>query len=97
MDDAATRKAARLLRVRVQYSVREFINTACSFLIKIVQKVKQKKKKVIRKQNLIMVDQRYFRPTEVETPLEIPQKQKKRWVGNKISFEELVHEMIEHD
>ena len=29
------------------------------------------------------VDQRYFRPTEVETLLVILQKQKKRWLGTK--------------
>lgn len=47
---------------------------------------------------MVRVDPRYFRPTEVETLLGDPQKAKEKlgWVP-KISFEELVAEMIEYD
>jgi GDPmannose 4,6-dehydratase len=44
------------------------------------------------------VDPRYFRPTEVETLLGDPKKAREKlgWEP-RISFEELVHEMIAHD
>ncbi len=47
---------------------------------------------------IVRVDPRYFRPTEVETLLGNPQKAKDKlgWVP-KISFEELVAEMVAHD
>jgi GDPmannose 4,6-dehydratase len=47
---------------------------------------------------LIAVDPRYFRPTEVETLLGDPSKAKKRlgWEA-KISFEQLVKDMVKAD
>ena len=47
---------------------------------------------------IVQVDPRYFRPTEVETLLGDPSKAKKdlNWTP-KISFDELVNEMISHD
>jgi len=47
---------------------------------------------------IIAVDPNYFRPTEVETLLGDPSKAKKKlgW-SPKITFEELVTEMVEHD
>ena len=47
---------------------------------------------------IVRVDPRYFRPTEVETLLGDPSKAKKKlgWVP-KISFEEMVREMVEYD
>jgi GDPmannose 4,6-dehydratase len=47
---------------------------------------------------VVRVDAKYFRPTEVETLLGDPTKarQKLGWEP-KISFEELVHEMVAHD
>ena len=65
----------------VQYSVREFINTACSFLDKKIVwegKAEEEKGYDAKTGNLIIaVDQRYFRPTEVETLLGDPTKAKK--------------------
>ena len=48
--------------------------------------------------DIIKVDPRYFRPTEVETLLGDVSKAKKKlnWFP-KISFEELVKEMVEED
>ncbi|HDP25157.1 MAG TPA: GDP-mannose 4,6-dehydratase [Deltaproteobacteria bacterium] len=47
---------------------------------------------------LVLVDPRYFRPTEVETLLGNPSKAKEKlgWEP-KITFEELIAEMVEHD
>ena len=47
---------------------------------------------------MVAVDPRYFRPTEVETLLGDPSKAKEKlgWVP-KITLEEMVHEMMEHD
>jgi GDPmannose 4,6-dehydratase len=46
----------------------------------------------------VQVDPRYFRPTEVETLLGDPTKAKEKlgWEP-KITFEEMVHEMMESD
>tara|TARA_Y100000389_G_scaffold197899_1_gene233389 strand:- start:11430 stop:12464 length:1035 start_codon:yes stop_codon:yes gene_type:complete len=83
-----------------QYSVRDFINLASENLdMKINWKGKNLNEigtydgKVI-----IKVDPRYFRPTEVETLLGDASKAKEKlnWVP-KISFEQLVKEMIEKD
>ena len=48
--------------------------------------------------NIIIVDKRYFRPTEFETLLGDANKAKEKlnW-SPKISFEELVKEMVEED
>jgi GDPmannose 4,6-dehydratase len=47
---------------------------------------------------IVKVDQRYFRPTEVETLLGDPTKAKEKlgWVP-KITFQEMVSEMMEND
>ncbi len=47
---------------------------------------------------VVTIDPRYFRPTEVDTLLGNPGKAKKKlgWEA-KISFEEMISEMIEHD
>ena len=83
-----------------QYSVRDFINLASENLnMKINWKGKNLNEigtydgKVI-----IKIDPRYFRPTEVETLLGDASKAKEKlnWVP-KISFEQLVKEMIEKD
>ena len=47
---------------------------------------------------IVVVDKRYFRPTEVETLLGDPSKAKEKlgWEP-KITLEEMVHEMMEND
>ncbi len=47
---------------------------------------------------MVAVDPRYFRPAEVETLLGDPSKAKQKlgWEP-KITFEDMVHEMMEHD
>ncbi len=92
-----------------QFSVRDFVNAAAKELgmtlrwegkgtdeVGIVENpgdTELKKDSVI-----VQVDPRYFRPTEVETLLGDPSKAKTKlgWVP-KISFEELVAEMVQHD
>jgi GDPmannose 4,6-dehydratase len=51
-----------------------------------------------RGQAVVLIDPRYFRPTEVDTLLGDPSKAQKilGWI-QEISFEEMVKEMIEHD
>ena len=48
--------------------------------------------------SVVKIDPRYFRPTEVETLLGNPEKAKRElgWEA-KISFEEMISEMVEHD
>ena len=84
-----------------QYSVRDFINHAAQeFDIEIkwsgsgVEEVG----KDTSGNTIIKVDPRYFRPTEVETLLGDPSKarQKLGW-SCKISFAELVSEMVQED
>jgi GDPmannose 4,6-dehydratase len=83
-----------------QYSVREFINLAASNL-KIKIEWRGKNLDEIGSYNgkdIIKVDKRYFRPTEVETLLGDASKAKKKlnW-SPKISFEKLVKEMTDED
>ena len=84
----------------VQYSVREFIEYAASVLD---MKISWKGKGVdevglIDGKEAIFIDKRYFRPTEVETLIGDASKAKNKLDGNqKISFEELVTEMVEKD
>lgn len=95
----------------VQYSVRDFINVAASKLgiemewigkgveeIGKVIKVKNNNGKIKVGDEIVKVDPRYFRPAEVETLLGDPTKANRElgWTP-KISFEEMVEEMIEHD
>ncbi len=54
--------------------------------------------RVGRGQDIVKVDERYFRPTEVSTysVTQVVQKAELEWVP-KISFEEMVSEMVEED
>ena len=83
-----------------QYSVRDFINEASKNLdMKIEWNGKgQDEVGSFNGKNIIKVDPNYFRPTEVETLLGDASKAKKilNWTP-KISFEELVKEMIDTD
>jgi GDPmannose 4,6-dehydratase len=82
------------------YSVRDFINEASKNLdIKIVWSGKGLKEVGSYKgKNIIRIDPRYFRPTEVETLLGDASKAKKKlnW-SPKISFKQLVKEMVDED
>jgi len=83
-----------------QYSVRDFIDEASKNLdIKINWKGKDLNEVgSFNGRDIIKVDSRYFRPTEVETLLGDASKAKEKlnWVP-KISFEQLVKEMIHSD
>ena len=83
-----------------QYSVRDFINLSCKFLdLKIAWKGNGLNEiGLIEDKDVIKIDPRYFRPTEVETLLGDPSKAKSKlnW-SPKISFEQLVKEMVEND
>ena len=82
------------------YSVRDFINEASKNLdIKIVWSGKGLKEVgFYNGKNIIKIDPRYFRPTEVETLLGDASKAKKKlnW-SPKISFKQLVKEMVDED
>lgn len=95
-----------------QFSVRDFVNVAAKEVgvtmrwegtgvdeIGIVDAVEGDKATALKPGDVIVrVDPRYFRPTEVETLLGDPSKAKEElgWVP-KISFEELVSEMMRVD
>lgn len=85
-----------------QHSVREFIIFAAKKLgIDIIFKGKGIDEKGFDKKTgdlIVVVDPKYFRPTEVETLLGDPSKAKEKlgWVP-KITLEELIDEMVEHD
>ena len=85
-----------------QYSVRDFVNVAAKELgMEIHWKgVGLEEKGYLSSQDapIVLVDPRYFRPTEVETLLGDPSKAREKlgWVP-KISFEELVAEMVRED
>tara|TARA_B100000989_G_scaffold222150_1_gene169797 strand:- start:6073 stop:7122 length:1050 start_codon:yes stop_codon:yes gene_type:complete len=83
-----------------QYSVRQFINLAAKNLdMKIIWKGKGLNEVgTLNGKNIIYIDSRYFRPTEVESLLGDPSKAKQKlgW-SPKISFKELVKEMIYED
>src|SRR5210317_1916993 len=83
-----------------QYSVRDFINEAAKNL---EMKIEWRGRGVeevgsFNDKDVVVVDERYFRPTEVETLLgnATKAKEKLNW-SPKISFEELVKEMVEND
>ena len=84
----------------LQHSVRDFINAACEELkFKIEWKGNGLEEKgIINGKETIMIDPRYFRPTEVDNLLGDPTKAKKKlkW-SPEISFKELVKEMIIED
>jgi GDPmannose 4,6-dehydratase len=83
-----------------QHSVRDFVNEAAKNLdIKIKWKGKGLKEVgSFNGKEIIKIDPRYFRPAEVETLLGDASKAKKKlnWAP-KISFSQLVKEMIEED
>ena len=83
-----------------QHSVREFIEVAArSIGMDIKWKGSGLTEKGLYKGNIIIsIDSRYFRPTEVETLLGDSSKARKKlgWIP-KITFTELVKEMIESD
>ena len=83
-----------------QYSVRDFINEAAKNLnMKIIWNGKGVDEiGSFEGNNIIKIDPRYFRPTEVETLLGDASKAKEKlnWTP-KISFEKLVQEMINKD
>lgn len=85
----------------VQYSVRDFVNAAAEEL---EMEIRWEGKGVDEKgfdatgNCIVAVDPRYFRPTEVETLLGDPSKAREKlgWVP-RISFKELVSEMVRED
>ena len=83
-----------------QYSVREFINLVAKNLdMKIIWKGKGLKEVgSYNGKNIVKIDPRYFRPTEVEALLGNASKAKKKlgWFP-KISFKQLVKEMVDED
>ncbi len=84
----------------VQYSVRDFVNAAAKELnMQISWQGKGVEEKGCWQGGcIVQVDPRYFRPTEVETLLGDPTKAKQKlgWTP-KISFDELVAEMVRED
>ena len=83
-----------------QYSVRDFINLASKYLD---MKIKWNGKHLnevgtFEGNDIIKIDPRYFRPTEVETLLGDGSKAKEKlnW-SPKISFKQLVKEMVDED
>lgn len=85
----------------IQHSVRDFVNAAAEELgIKINWQGTRVDETGtdINGKIIVRVDPRYFRPTEVETLLGDPAKarQKLGWIP-KISFKELVAEMVRED
>jgi GDPmannose 4,6-dehydratase len=83
-----------------QYSVRDFINEAAKNLDMNIEWSGKNLEEVgsYAGKDIIKVDPRYFRPTEVETLLGDASKAKKKlnW-SPKISFNQLVKEMIDED
>jgi GDPmannose 4,6-dehydratase len=83
-----------------QYSVRDFINEAAKNLDMEISWSGKGLDEVgsFNGQEIIKVDPRYFRPTEVETLLGDARKAKKKlnW-SPKITFEQLVKEMVDSD
>ena len=84
----------------VQYSVRDFVNAAAKELDMQIdwQGAGIDEKGYWQGKCIVQVDARYFRPTEVETLLGDPSKAKEKlgWTP-KITFDELVAEMVRED
>ena len=84
----------------VQHSVREFVDVAAKELSLPIKWRGEGVDEVgsVEDRQVVMVDPRYFRPTEVETLLGDASKARKK-LGKtpKISFEELVAEMVQED
>ena len=84
-----------------QHSVREFVNVAARKLgLEIKWSGKGVDEKALNQEGkvVVAVDTRYFRPAEVETLLGDPSKAKSKlgWSA-KVSFEQLVEEMVTED
>jgi GDPmannose 4,6-dehydratase len=85
-----------------QYSVREFVEVAAEHVGMTIEwrgeGLDEKGIDTVSGKEIVGVDPRYFRPTEVETLLGDPSnaRDKLGWVP-KISFEELVQEMMQTD
>jgi len=86
----------------IQYSVRDFVNFAWGYLDKKIfwegEHINEKGYDVETGKLIVAVDSRYFRPTEVKTLLGDSSKAKEKlgW-ETKITFEEMVCEMMEND
>jgi len=85
----------------VQYSVRDFVNTAAAEIgLKISWEGEGEREKGYDQHGncIVAVDPRYYRPAEVETLLGDPSKAKEKlgWTP-KVSFENLVVEMMRED
>jgi GDPmannose 4,6-dehydratase len=85
----------------VQYSVRDFVNTAAKELAIAIRwegEGAEEKGFDAHGKCIVAVDPRYFRPTEVETLLGDPTKAREKlgWTP-RISFDELVAEMVRED
>lgn len=85
----------------VQYSVREFVETAAAEVgIQLIWEGQgvEEVGRDIQGRVIVRVDERYFRPTEVETLLGDPSKAKQKlgWVP-RTSFHDLVVEMMRED
>ena len=86
----------------IQYSVKEFIETAWDYLGKKIrwegEDVNEKGFDIESGKLIVAVDPQYFRPTEVETLLGDATKARKNlgWKP-KISFNEMVHDMMQND
>jgi GDPmannose 4,6-dehydratase len=84
----------------VQYSVRDFVNSAAKELEMDItwQGEGVDEKGYLDGKCVVQVDEKYFRPTEVETLLGDPTKAKEKlgWTP-KITFHELVAEMVRED
>ena len=96
-----------------QYSVRDFVNAAAKQLDMQIRwegagvnekgylintSLRKKGTDAVKQQPIVQVDEKYFRPTEVETLLGDPNKAKQKlgWTP-KITFDELVAEMVSED
>jgi GDPmannose 4,6-dehydratase len=84
-----------------QHSVREFIEEATKHIdIQITWKGEDSEEKGYDQNNncIVSIDRKYYRPTEVDTLLGDPTKAKEKlgW-SPKVTFKELVKEMIESD
>lgn len=86
----------------LQFSVRDFVNFSWGHLGKTIrwegEGLDEKGYDNETGKLIVVVDPRYFRPTEVEELLGDPTKAKEKlgWVP-KITLEEMVHEMMEND
>ena len=90
-----------VIATRGQYSVRDFVNAAVDEIglaIRWSGQGGEEKGFDTQGQCIVAVDPRYFRPTEVETPLGDASKAREKlgWTP-RISFEELVAEMMRKD